>query len=118
MKYYLTESFNFEAAHRIDGLGKANARIHGHSYKVTVKVSGQPNEQGILISQDDFRGRVERIVKKLDHQFLNEILPQTTAESIARHLFLILQDDKLGRAVKLESVKVGKVGMEIEVMND
>ena len=43
MKTRVTERFTFEAAHRLDGIGKENATIHGHSHEVFVTISGEPD---------------------------------------------------------------------------
>ena len=45
MKTKVTERFTFEAAHRIEGLGNKNSRIHGHSHEVYVIISGEPDER-------------------------------------------------------------------------
>ena len=116
MKTYITEKFTFEAAHRLVGLLKQNEEIHGHSFEVQVTISGEPDKIfGWVIPRQEFRTRVSPFIKQLDHRYLNEIMELTTAEMIARHLYLRLMDKKLPDSVKLESVKVSKVGMSAEV---
>jgi 6-pyruvoyltetrahydropterin/6-carboxytetrahydropterin synthase len=119
MKTRVTERFTFEAAHRIEGIGKENARIHGHSHEVFVTISGEPDPRyGWLIEQSMFRGKVQLLINDFDHRYLNEFMEQTTAEAIARHIFLRLSENRFPKHIKLESVRVCKVGMCAEVSND
>jgi len=116
MKTKVTEKFTFEAAHRIEGIGKENARIHGHSHEVYVTISGEPDERfGWVIPHEEFQTKAGAIVKQLDHTYLNEFIENPTAEMIARHLWLKLMDKKFPDHITLESVKVCKVGMCVEV---
>ena len=119
MKTKVTERFTFEAAHRIEGIGKENARIHGHSHEVFVTISGEPDPQhGWIMEQGQFRRKVQLIVDYLDHSYLNEFLEQTTAEALAKHIFLRLSENRFPDRIKLESVRVCKVGMCAEVSDD
>lgn len=116
MKTKLTEEFTFEAAHRIRNKRKEYGELHGHSHRVFVTLSGQPDpEVGWLIDQQDFRELVGRIIKKLDHRYLNEFLEQTTAEAIALYLFKEIEKNVCYKDLTLESVKVCKTTTQAEV---
>ena len=116
MKIKLTEKFTFEAAHRIRNKRKEYGELHGHTHKVYVTVSGEPDpEVGWLIDQQEFRGIVSRVVKRLDHRYLNEILDQTTAESIALYLFKEIEKNLSFNHLALDSVKVCKTTTQAEV---
>jgi len=116
MKIKLTEEFTFEAAHRIRNKRKEYGELHGHTHKVYVTVSGEPDpEVGWLIDQQQFRGIVSRVVKRLDHRYLNEILDQTTAESIALYLFKEIEKNLSFNHLTLDSVKVCKTTTQAEV---
>jgi len=116
MKTRLTEEFTFEAAHRIRNKRKEYGELHGHTHKVYVTVSGEPDpEVGWLIDQQEFRGIVSRVVKRLDHRYLNEIMEQTTAESIALYLFKELEKNLSFNHLTLDSVKVCKTTTQAEV---
>jgi 6-pyruvoyltetrahydropterin/6-carboxytetrahydropterin synthase len=92
----LTQSFTFEAAHFLPSApdNSDNRRIHGHSFKVDVTVSGNPNaDTGILIHFDTFKEICYRLVhQKLDHQFLNNIagFDNPTLENMCREIWNIL----------------------------
>jgi len=116
MKTKLTEKFTFEAAHRIRNKRKEYGELHGHTHKVYVTVSGEPDpEVGWLIDQQEFRGIVGRVVKRLDHRYLNEIMEQTTAESIALYLFKEIEKNLSFNHLTLDSVKVCKTTTQAEV---
>jgi len=85
MKYKIYERIEFSAAHRLeDYQGKCN-ELHGHNYLVEIWVeSDNLNEQGMVV---DFTV-LKNIVKRLDHKYLNEILPykNPTVERIANSI--------------------------------
>lgn len=84
MKTEMTKRFTFEAMHILPWHPGKCARPHGHSYKVEVTVEGKPNENGIIEDFDRlkevFKGQIDR---RLDHQDLNPIIENPTAERIA-----------------------------------
>lgn len=87
----LTKEFRFEAAHQLPDHNGKCARLHGHSYRLEVSVRGpiQPrrgaSDDGMVVDLDMIKDVVQRhVIARLDHQFLNEILAETsTAENIA-----------------------------------
>jgi len=85
MKFEITKSFRFEAAHSLPHLCASHQchRLHGHSYEVIVGVSGELVDHWV---QDyaDVSAAVMPLIKVLDHQNLNDILScVTTAENLA-----------------------------------
>ena len=116
MKIQLTEEFTFESAHRILNEQKQYGELHGHSHKVFVTISGEVLfPAGWIIDQHEFRQIVSRIIKRLDHRYLNEILDITTAEGIAIYLFKEIKISFSFKKVNLESVKVCKTTAQAEV---
>jgi 6-pyruvoyltetrahydropterin/6-carboxytetrahydropterin synthase len=89
MKYEITKSFRFEAAHSLPHLPADHQcrRLHGHSYEIIVGVSGPVVNEWV---QDyaDISAVVRPVVAALDHRNLNDILPcATTAENLALWLW-------------------------------
>ena len=121
MRIQVSESFTFEAAHYLDGLGKANSNIHGHSHEVTITIEGYTDDmrKPWLLEQSKFRKVFKPIIKKLDHSLLNDHMEETTAEGIAQYIFdEIDYIEKPKENIWLHSVEVRKVGMSAKVFND
>lgn len=112
--YYLDIDEGFPAAHQLHGKDSPCARLHGHNWKVRVRLcSTTLDEFGFIADFFDVRAWLrEQVIEPLDHQFLNE-LPQfkdvpTTSEHIVRWIFDTLNaqiDDKFP-GLKLISVRL------------
>lgn len=92
MKVKLTKLFRFEASHCLDQLPKDHVcnRMHGHSYRVKVEVSGEVDPKtGFLIDYSDMKEIVQPIIDQLDHGHLNDIdgLNITSTEYLAAWLW-------------------------------
>lgn len=92
MNIELRKSFQFEAAHSLPHLPAEHkcARLHGHSFKVELVVSGPCDEQlGWLMDYADISAAFQPIWSQLDHHHLNEIpgLENPTSEIIARWIW-------------------------------
>lgn len=84
MRTRVTCSFTFEAAHQLPWHQGRCKQLHGHSYRLEVVVEGPLDENGIVIDFDDVRTIVRReVVDRFDHQFLNDLVENPTAELIA-----------------------------------
>jgi len=92
----LTCVFTFEAAHLLPTFpeGHKCRRLHGHSFRVEVEVSGLADaRQGYLIDYGQIKSAFEPIREQLDHRYLNEIegLENPTSEVLARWIWERLQ---------------------------
>ncbi|MEW6249562.1 MAG: 6-carboxytetrahydropterin synthase QueD [Planctomycetota bacterium] len=92
MHVELSKSFTFEAAHDLPTFpeGHKCRRLHGHSFRVEVRVAGPVDEaRGILIDFGDIAAACEPIRRQLDHYYLNEIagLQNPTSENLARWIW-------------------------------
>lgn len=67
--------FRYEAAHWLPNVpeGHQCGRMHGHSYHLTVNVSGPVGDDGFVVDFAHIKNVVEPLVKRLDHHTLNEI---------------------------------------------
>ncbi|GAA2396330.1 6-carboxytetrahydropterin synthase QueD [Mycolicibacterium llatzerense] len=82
----ICKDFEFSASHVIAGLPESHkcARLHGHSYRVRVAVSGAVDEVGFIIDYGELAWIRELIDTRLDHRHLNDVLAvNPTAENIA-----------------------------------
>lgn len=86
MKYEITKSFRFEAAHSLPHLpeGHQCRRLHGHSYEVIVGVSGERDANSWVQDYADITKAVMPLIQALDHRNLNDFFDTaTTAENVA-----------------------------------
>lgn len=84
----IVQSFRLEAAHFLPNVPEQHRcrRVHGHSYKIDVHVSGEIDPQtGWIVDFYDIEAVFQPLLKRLDHYLLNEVpgLENPTAENIA-----------------------------------
>lgn len=80
--------FRFEAAHRLPLVppGHKCARLHGHSFRVMVCVTGDIDAKtGMVCDYAEIRRAFEPLLDQLDHHYLNQIkgLENPTSETLA-----------------------------------
>jgi len=90
------KEFKFEAAHRLPHVpqGHKCGRLHGHSFRVEIHVSGAVDPQtGWLMDFADLKAAFQPLFLLLDHNYLNEIpgLENPTSEVIAQWIWNRLQ---------------------------
>lgn len=104
--YRLRIESTFDAAHKLDGYKGKCARLHGHTWKVEVFVTGEKlDEVGMLVDFEILKDRLKEISEKLDHSFLNDFkeIGNPTSENIAGHIYRNL---KIPKGVVLEKARV------------
>lgn len=84
--------FTFEAAHRLTNVpdGHKCARLHGHSYRVAVHVTGPVGERtGWVVDFQEIQDAFAVLHGQLDHRYLNEVagLGNPTSENLARWIW-------------------------------
>ena len=85
------KSFTLEAAHRLPNVppGHKCARLHGHSFRIELHVSGEPDPHaGWVMDFADLKAAFAPIYERLDHHYLNDIdgLENPTSERLAEWL--------------------------------
>jgi len=96
--------FTFEAAHRLPNVPAEHkcARLHGHSYRVEVRVGGEIGaESGWVMDFADLTAAWRPLADMLDHYYLNDVpgLSNPTSEVLARWIWRRLADTLPLRAV-------------------
>jgi 6-pyruvoyltetrahydropterin/6-carboxytetrahydropterin synthase len=76
MKKYnlrITKEFNFEMAHALFGYDGPCKNVHGHSYKLSVTLKGEPSQKkkdpklGMVIDFTELKTIVKPLIDELDH---------------------------------------------------
>ena len=91
---FVSKDFKFDAAHNlVDYHGKCES-LHGHTYKLRVTLEGIPKNDGMILDFTILKQKVkEKVVDRLDHSYLNDIMPQSSTENIIRWIWEQLEDE-------------------------
>lgn len=103
----LRRVFTFDAAHNLVEYHGKCERLHGHTYRMIVELAGSPGAEDMIVDFAEVKSIVgDLVISKFDHAYLNDILPQPSAENIARYAFEALDAPLRGRCHSLRSVEV------------
>lgn len=85
-------TFSFDAAHYVPCYHGKCENLHGHTYKLVVKVDGKCDSEGMVIDFAELKKIVkDNVVDKFDHHCLNDIISVPTAENISVYVWQKLQ---------------------------
>jgi len=107
--YEITVTSHFSGAHRLRYLHGKCEGLHGHNWKVEASVvSGRLNKEGVVIDFKILKLKVEKVLKSLDHTYLND-LPyfsgeEPSSENIAKYIFDKLKEELKGHPGILKRV--------------
>jgi 6-pyruvoyltetrahydropterin/6-carboxytetrahydropterin synthase len=87
----LSKTFKLEAAHRLPNVPPEHkcARLHGHSFEVTLHVRGRVDPQlGWIVDFAEITKAFAPMHELLDHRYLNEVqgLDNPTSENLAKFI--------------------------------
>lgn len=82
----VTRSFTMDAAHVLPWHPGKCSRLHGHTYRIDVSVTGPLNQNGIVIDFGEIKSTAAQVISPLDHTLLNDTLDNPTAERLALHI--------------------------------
>jgi len=100
---------DFASAHSLRDYPGDCSRLHGHNWQVEVSVESEVlDDLGIAIDFREIKKQTKAVVKRLDHQYLNEIPPfdelNPTAENIAKYFY-----DEVAKLINNSNVRVSEV---------
>lgn len=80
----ITKEVTFDSAHFLtDYYGKCE-RMHGHTYSLQVTLEGEIQKNGMVIDFALLKQIIKnRILNKLDHQLLNDVIENPSTERVA-----------------------------------
>lgn len=107
--YEISVAQDFDAAHFLRGYGGKCEKVHGHSFRVVVKIrASELNDIGIAYDFADLKKHLRDILARYDHTCLNDIEPfgriNPSSENIASAIFGELKN-RLG-GISLYEVEV------------
>jgi 6-pyruvoyltetrahydropterin/6-carboxytetrahydropterin synthase len=89
--YELTIEDTFAAAHNLRGYPGNCERLHGHNWRVEVRVAAADlDELGMVMDFRELKEHLTGVLAGLDHTYLNEVKPfdavNPTTENICRYI--------------------------------
>jgi 6-pyruvoyltetrahydropterin/6-carboxytetrahydropterin synthase len=82
----------FSAGHALRGYQGKCENVHGHNYRVQITLEGPELDTiGLLVDFTRAKQVLREVIKRLDHQFINELEPfisvNPSAENLAKYFF-------------------------------
>lgn len=80
----VSKVFTFDAAHQLTEYHGECENLHGHTYRIVVTVENEVQRDGMAFDFVELKRIVrERIVERLDHTYLNDLIENPSAENLA-----------------------------------
>jgi 6-pyruvoyltetrahydropterin/6-carboxytetrahydropterin synthase len=100
---------HFSGAHRLRYLRGQCEALHGHNWRIEVSVvSNRLNQEGIVLDFGILKQKVEKVLKTLDHAYLNDLpyftKKEPSSEQIAKYIFDRLKPELRRYPVRLKRV--------------
>ena len=110
--FILSVKHEFSAARALRDYDGKCGNVHGHNYKVTVKIATHETDKGYVLDFYEIKLYLAEILEKYDLSYLNELSPfdkiNPTTENIAKWLFEQLLDYVVEKQAFLKTVKVSE----------
>ena len=99
----------FAAGHALRNYHGKWENVHGHNYRVLVTIQGPELDSiGLLVDFVEVKKLMNRVIDRLDHQFINDLAPfdaiNPSAENMAKYFY-----DEISAGLGPSSVRVGEV---------
>ena len=108
--YEITVEKHFDAAHYLRGYQGKCEEMHGHRYRVVVKLRATKlNDIGLAYDFTDVKRHLKEILARFDHTCLNDVADfseiNPSAENIATVIYNELAGKMAGEPVELAAVE-------------
>lgn len=114
----LTKDFVFDAAHNLVNYHGKCENLHGHTYKLRIVIEGLPDNEGMIIDFVEVSKIVkDKIIAKLDHSYLNDFIPQPSAENISLWVWENIENDLKRENCKLYEIHVWETSTSRVILN-
>ncbi len=102
----------FAAAHFLPEYTGKCANLHGHTWLVEVTIRSVDLKSGMVIDFTDVKAELKELLP--DHSLLNDIIPNPTAENLARYFYGALKQKIPGvsKVIVWESTRSGAAYFE------
>lgn len=116
--FELSVEQSFAAGHSLRNYKGKCENVHGHNYKVQLKVMGtELDHAGLLMDFGDMKRILREVIAILDHHFINDIEPFTTvnpsAENMAKYFYdEITRRMPVGSPTVLGEVKIWETDIQ------
>jgi 6-pyruvoyltetrahydropterin/6-carboxytetrahydropterin synthase len=107
--FRLTITTSFASAHNLINYQGECENLHGHNWKVEVSIEARElDHAGLAIDFKILKAETNKLLKSLDHKYLNEIPPfndlSPSSENIAKFLFY-----ELRKRLDTDNIKVSEI---------
>ena len=90
------------AAHQLRGFHGKCEQLHGHNWKIEVYVTGDTlGEDGLLIDFGLIKKDTKKVLKELDHKFLNELEPFKEELNLLWNVHTVMKRYRVRRALNV-----------------
>ena len=110
--FEVTVEETFAAGHALRHYRGKCENVHGHNYRIEVKVQGEQLDSiGLLVDFVELKRVMKGVIDYLDHQFINDLAPfdkiNPSAENIAKYFHDRMSEGlETGNPVTIAEVKV------------
>jgi len=99
---------HFDAAHQLHGYPGECCELHGHTWKIGVKViADETDEIGISFDFKTLKSITDSVISVFDHKHINQVKPfdkkNPTAENLSKYIYQKIEE-KLPRKIKMSEV--------------
>jgi 6-pyruvoyltetrahydropterin/6-carboxytetrahydropterin synthase len=92
----------FSAGHALRGYKGKCENLHGHNYRVQITLEGPELDGiGLLVDFTHLKEVMRGVIRKLDHQFINDLEPFTKVNPSAENMAKYFYDEVSGQLMDL-----------------